>query len=45
MVHFKYGEGEVTGIEPGPKDYRVTVNFDTGGQKVMYAGFAKLKKI
>ncbi|MBO4899676.1 MAG: UvrD-helicase domain-containing protein [Lachnospiraceae bacterium] len=45
VVHFKYGEGEVTGIEPGPKDYRVTVNFDTGGQKVMYAGFAKLKKI
>ena len=45
VLHFKYGEGEVTAIEPGSKDYKVTVNFDNAGQKVMYAGFAKLKKI
>ncbi|MCR5510613.1 MAG: UvrD-helicase domain-containing protein [Lachnospiraceae bacterium] len=45
VLHFKYGEGEVTAIEPGSKDYKVTVNFDNVGQKVMYAGFAKLKKI
>ena len=45
VVHFKYGEGEVTAIKPGPKDYQVTVIFDEAGQKIMYAGFAKLRKI
>ena len=45
VLHAKYGEGEVTDIKPGPRDYQVTVIFDDAGQKVMYAGFAKLKKI
>ncbi len=28
-----------------PRDYKVTVGFDKAGQKVMYASFAKLKRI
>lgn len=43
--HIKYGEGTVTEIEPGPRDYKVTVDFDEAGQKIMYAAFAKLKKL
>ena len=43
--HMRYGEGTVIGIEPGPRDSQVTVVFDEAGQKIMYAGFAKLKKI
>jgi len=42
--HIKYGVGIVSAIEKGPRDYQVTVQFDTAGQKVMYAAFAKLKK-
>ena len=45
VSHIKYGEGTVTGLEQGPRDYKVTVFFDGPGQKVMYAAFAKLKKI
>ncbi|MCR4788756.1 MAG: UvrD-helicase domain-containing protein [Lachnospiraceae bacterium] len=45
VVHMKYGEGTVTDMEPGPRDYKVTVDFDDHGTKVMYAAFAKLKKI
>lgn len=43
--HLKYGEGTVMKIEDGPRDYQVTVVFDEVGQKIMYAGFAKLKKV
>ena len=43
--HVKYGVGTVTDMEKGPKDYKVTVMFDEAGQKIMYAAFAKLKKI
>ncbi len=43
--HIKYGEGTVSSIVKGPRDYQVTVMFDGAGQKVMYAAFAKLKKI
>ena len=43
--HVKYGEGTVTDLEPGPRDYKVTVDFDQSGQKIMYAAFAKLIKI
>ncbi len=43
--HIKYGEGTVTQMEKGPRDYQVTVVFDEVGQKVMYAAFAKLKKL
>ena len=45
VEHVKFGTGTVKEIEPGPRDYKVTVNFDSCGQKVMYAGFAKLKRV
>ena len=45
VKHMKFGEGTVLGIEDGPRDYQVTVNFDMAGQKVMMASFAKLKKM
>ena len=45
VKHIKYGEGTVISMEPGPRDYKVTVDFDEAGQKIMYAAFAKLKKL
>lgn len=45
VKHIKFGEGMVQNIESGPRDYQVTVEFDKVGTKVMYAAFAKLKKI
>lgn len=43
--HFRFGDGKVLKMEPGPKDTKVTVEFDNGDTKIMYALFAKLKKI
>ena len=43
--HVKYGVGIVKAIEKTPRDYKVTVLFDDCGQKIMYAGFAKLQKL
>lgn len=43
--HLKYGEGTVAQITREPRDYKVTVVFDRAGQKIMYASFAKLKKV
>ena len=45
VSHVKYGEGTVLKLEKEPRDYKVTVNFDGAGQKIMYASFAKLKRI
>lgn len=45
VKHAKYGEGTVAEINPGTKDYQVTVDFDNAGRKIMYAGFAKLVKL
>jgi len=45
VSHIKFGEGTVLNIQEEPRDYKVTVNFDKSGQKVMFASFAKLKKI
>ena len=45
VLHTKYGEGTVLALEKGTKDYQVTVLFDAMGQRAMYAGFAKLKKL
>jgi len=45
VVHVKYGEGSVLEIGREPRDYKVTVNFDKAGQKIMYASFAKLKRV
>ncbi|MGN1166163.1 MAG: 3'-5' exonuclease, partial [Lachnospiraceae bacterium] len=45
VSHIKFGEGTVTNIVEGGRDYEVTVDFDSAGTKKMFAGFAKLKKI
>ena len=45
VSHVKYGVGTITALEQGPRDYKVTVEFDECGQKIMYAAFAKLKKL
>ena len=41
----KFGEGTVTALTEGGRDYEVTVDFDTAGTKKMFAAFAKLKKL
>lgn len=43
--HTKFGTGVVKEIVDGKKDFEVTVDFDTVGQKKMFAGFAKLEKM
>ena len=43
--HVKFGEGLVTAIVEGGRDYEVTVEFDKAGTKKMFAAFAKLQKI
>ena len=43
--HGKFGEGVVTQIVSGGRDYEVTVKFDNVGTKKMFASFAKLQKI
>lgn len=43
--HLKFGEGTVTQIVEGGRDYEVTVDFDKVGTKKMFASFAKLKKV
>ena len=45
VLHIKYGEGKVLHIEKETRDYKVTVEFDRVGQKIMYASFAKLKRL
>ena len=45
VKHMKFGEGVVTQIVEGGRDYEVTVDFQTAGVKKMFATFAKLKKI
>lgn len=43
--HIKFGNGIVTGLVSGGRDYEVTVDFEKAGVKKMFASFAKLKKI
>lgn len=43
--HVKYGEGTVLDIVQDTRDFKVTVDFDAYGNKIMYAAFAKLKKL
>jgi DNA helicase-2/ATP-dependent DNA helicase PcrA len=43
--HVKFGNGVVTELVSGGKDYEVTVDFENVGVKRMFASFAKLKKI
>lgn len=45
VSHMKFGEGTVTDIVAGGRDFEVTVNFDGPGTKKMFAAFAKLKRI
>lgn len=45
VSHVKYGQGTVLDIAKEPRDYKVTVKFDKAGQKIMYASFAKLKRL
>ena len=45
VKHIKYGEGTVLALQKEPRDYKVTVSFDEAGQKIMYASFAKLKRV
>lgn len=45
VEHVKFGIGRVTDITEAKRDFKVTVDFDGYGTKVMYAAFAKLKKI
>lgn len=45
VQHIKYGEGTVLNIVQDTRDFKVTVNFDEYGNKIMYAAFAKLKKL
>ncbi len=45
VAHTKFGEGTVTQIVEGGRDYEVTVDFDQVGAKKMFATFAKLKKV
>lgn len=45
VKHIKFGVGQVIDITEGGRDYEVTVDFVTAGQKKMFASFAKLKKV
>lgn len=45
VKHMKFGEGSVTAMTAGGRDYEVTVQFDEFGVKKMFATFAKLQKI
>lgn len=45
VTHIKFGDGTVTELKEGARDYEVTVDFDEGGTRRMFAAFAKLKKL
>ncbi len=45
VKHIKFGEGMVTAITHGGRDYEVTVEFDSYGVKKLFAMFAKLEKL
>lgn len=45
VQHQKFGEGMVTKIVSGGRDYEVTVQFHEAGVKKMFAAFAKLQKV
>ncbi len=44
VMHKQFGMGQVSKIEPGGKDYQVTVNFPSVGVKKLFASLAGLKK-
>jgi DNA helicase-2/ATP-dependent DNA helicase PcrA len=45
VKHIKFGKGIVTEMIKGGSDYEITVNFDSVGEKKMFATLAKLKKL
>ena len=45
VKHVRFGEGTVTSVKDGGRDFEVTVEFDQVGVKKMFASFAKLEKI
>ena len=45
VKHMKFGVGKVLSIDDAGRDFEVLVNFETAGQKRMFASFAKLKKV
>ncbi|MCD8155932.1 MAG: DNA helicase PcrA [Clostridiales bacterium] len=45
VKHAKFGEGTVTKITSGGRDFEVSVDFDKYGAKKMFASFAKLQKL
>jgi DNA helicase II / ATP-dependent DNA helicase PcrA len=45
VKHMTFGQGTVISIDDAGRDFEVMVNFNTAGQKRMFASFAKLKKV
>ena len=45
VKHIKFGKGTVKELIQGGNDYEVTVEFETAGEKKMFASLAKLRKI
>lgn len=45
VKHMKFGEGLVTDVTEGGRDFEVTVQFDSAGVKKMFASFARLQKV
>ena len=45
VKHVKFGEGIVTNITKGGRDYEVTVEFPNYGVKKLLSTFAKLVKV
>ena len=45
VSHIKFGEGVVLDIKDIGKDYEVTIKFDEGEEKTLFAAFAKLEKV
>ncbi len=43
VVHATFGSGTVIKVEKQPKDFVVTVDFDSGDRRKLMAGFAKLR--
>ncbi len=45
VVHRKFGTGVVKAVNEGGKDYEVTIDFEDGSTRKMFASFAKLEKV
>ena len=45
VKHIKFGKGVVKELIQGGNDYEVTVDFESAGEKKMFASLARLRKI